>query len=103
MPETTKETAALQLDWLQQGYTTFAHHGPEALKVERLARAVGKSKSSFYHHFADPEGFQESLLRHHLEKARLIAKKEAACQSTGSCGSTAAIRCLSDALRAPPN
>lgn len=81
MPETTKETATLQLDWLQQGYTTFAHHGPEALKVERLARAVGKSKSSFYHHFADPEGFQESLLRHHLEKARLIAKKEAACQS----------------------
>ncbi len=81
MPETTKETATLQLDWLQQGYTTFAHHGPEALKVERLARAVGKSKSSFYHYFADPEGFQESLLHHHLEQARLIAKKEAACQS----------------------
>ncbi|MCI4647909.1 TetR/AcrR family transcriptional regulator [Phaeodactylibacter sp.] len=81
MPKTTTEAAALQLAWLQHGYAIFAHHGPEALKVEGLARAVGKSKSSFYHHFADPEGFQESLLHHHLEQARLIAKKEAACQS----------------------
>lgn len=80
MPKTTKEGSALQSEWLQQGYATFALDGPEALKVERLARAVGKSKSSFYHHFADLEGFQELLLERHLDQARLLAKKEANCQ-----------------------
>ena len=81
MQKTGKRDAALQSDWLQQGYSTFALDGPEALKVERLARAVGKSKSSFYHHFADLEGFQEYLLQFHLDQAWLLAKKEAACQS----------------------
>jgi AcrR family transcriptional regulator len=39
--------------WINHGYRTFAYEGPTGLKVERLARQVGKSKSSFYHLFAD--------------------------------------------------
>ena len=81
MSKTSKVDSTLQKEWLHYGYTTFALYGPEALKVERLARDVGKSKSSFYHHFADLEVFTERLLSRHLDQARLIAQKEAACQS----------------------
>ena len=67
--------------WLLAAYRLFAHEGPKGLKIEVLAREVGKSKSPFYHHFADLEVFTELLLRYHLDRARLIAKQEAACQN----------------------
>jgi AcrR family transcriptional regulator len=70
-----------KLPWLQIAYQRFAHEGPTGLKVEVLAKAVGKSKSSFYHLFADVEVFTEALLAYHLERARLIAERERACQN----------------------
>lgn len=65
--------------WIDTGYVTFAFEGPHGLKVERLASAVGKSKSSFYHHFADLEVYTSELLGHHLVQAAIMAEKEAAC------------------------
>jgi AcrR family transcriptional regulator len=62
--------------WIQAGYETFALSGPGGLKVEPLAKKVGISKSSFYHHFADLELFLEVLLKHHLQQAHIIAHKE---------------------------
>jgi AcrR family transcriptional regulator len=67
--------------WLRAGYDLFAHDGPAGLKVEVLARRVGKSKSSFYHHFADTEVFTEQLLAYHLQQARLVADRERRCRS----------------------
>ena len=67
--------------WLLAAYRLFAQDGPKGLKIEVLAREVGKSKSSFYHHFADMEVFTERLLGYHLERARLIAQQEAACRN----------------------
>ena len=64
--------------WIVAGYRIFAYEGPLGLKVERLARTVGKNKSSFYHHFADLEVFTEELLGYHLAQARLVAEKEGA-------------------------
>ncbi len=49
------------------------------MKVEVIARRVGKSKSSFYHHFADLEVFTELLLAYHLERAKVIAEMERRC------------------------
>jgi AcrR family transcriptional regulator len=49
--------------------------------VEVIARQVNKSKSSFYHHFADLEVFTEILLNHHLEKAKAIAEREKFCKN----------------------
>jgi AcrR family transcriptional regulator len=65
--------------WIQAGYSTFALAGPQGLKVEVLARAVGKSKSSFYHHFADLDIFTDYLLRHHLRQAKVIGLREGQC------------------------
>ncbi|MEL6675328.1 MAG: TetR/AcrR family transcriptional regulator [Bacteroidota bacterium] len=69
-----------QQAWIDAGYQLFAKQGPPGLKVEVLAREVGKSKSSFYHHFADLEVFTEFLLQYHLEQTALIYEKERACR-----------------------
>jgi AcrR family transcriptional regulator len=67
--------------WIVKGYEIFALHGQSRLKVEPLAKEVGKSKSSFYHHFADLEVFMEYLLNYHIEQAYIIAEKERNAQS----------------------
>lgn len=67
------EISDKQLPWIKEGYFTFAKEGPIGLKVERLARAVAKNKSSFYHYFADLEIFKEYLLNYHLKRAREVA------------------------------
>jgi len=65
--------------WIEAGYELFAAAGPHGLKVEVLARRVGKSKSSFYHHFADLECFAELLLDRHHHRALVIADRERQC------------------------
>lgn len=62
--------------WIKKGYEIFATLGQSGLKIEPLAKKVGKSKSSFYHHFADLELFIDNLLKHHIEQSKIIAKKE---------------------------
>ena len=62
--------------WVKAGYETFALLGEKGLLIESLAKKVGISKSSFYHHFADSELFIEILLKHHLHQSRLMADKE---------------------------
>lgn len=62
--------------WVVKGYETFALFGENALKIEQLAKQVGISKSSFYHHFADLDIFIGRLLQHHLKNSTIIAEKE---------------------------
>lgn len=62
--------------WIIKGYETFALLGHKGLIIEQLARGVGISKSSFYHHFADLDIFIEKILLHHLKKSSIIAEKE---------------------------
>ena len=45
--------------WIKKGYEIFAISGQNGLKIEPLAKTVGKSKSSFYHHFTDLELFTD--------------------------------------------
>jgi AcrR family transcriptional regulator len=62
--------------WLIEGYKTFALSGFKGLKIEPLAKQVGKNKSSFYHHFADLDFFVEKLLKYHISRCHIVAKKE---------------------------
>ncbi len=66
--------------WLRAGYEIFSQEGPAGLKVERMARVVGKSKSSFYHHFADLEIYTSFLLEYHMKQVDILFEKEKACQ-----------------------
>lgn len=62
--------------WLIEGYKSFALSGFKGLKIEPLAKQVGKNKSSFYHHFADLDLFIEKLLKYHICRCHIIAKRE---------------------------
>ncbi|SDL80422.1 transcriptional regulator, TetR family [Chryseobacterium taihuense] len=59
----------------------LALQGENALKIEMLAKKIGISKSSFYHHFADMQLFVEALLNYHLEQSKVIAEKERLAQT----------------------
>lgn len=59
----------MRKEWLEQGYKDFAEGGPENLSVNHMAKEIGASRSSFYHHFGDMEIFIDSLLEMHLEIA----------------------------------
>ncbi len=67
--------------WIQVGYELFALKGLREIKIESLARKVGISKSSFYHHFADLEIFTEYLLKHHIAQSCIMAEKEQKAQN----------------------
>lgn len=62
--------------WIKTGYRLFALNGVDSIKVEALARIVGVSKSSFYHHFAGLDIFIDALLDEHLQQAAVMAEKE---------------------------
>jgi AcrR family transcriptional regulator len=66
--------------WILIGYELFSTDGPTSLKVETIAKKVGKSKSSFYHHFTDVEIFTELLLKHHLTQVKIMAERERLCK-----------------------
>jgi AcrR family transcriptional regulator len=65
--------------WIVTGYRAFAQDGPNGLRIETIARVIGKSKSSFYHHFADLGIFTDLLLDHHLQRATEIAHRMRQC------------------------
>jgi AcrR family transcriptional regulator len=66
--------------WIDTGYGIFANEGPAGLRIEYIARVIGKSKSSFYHHFADVEIFTDLLLEQHLQRAADIAQSMRQCE-----------------------
>ncbi|MEZ4887823.1 MAG: TetR/AcrR family transcriptional regulator [Chitinophagales bacterium] len=74
-------TNKIKEPWIEAGYGIFSKEGPKGLKVEVIARKVQKSKSSFYHHFADLEVFTELLLAHHLQRTKIMAEREALCKN----------------------
>ena len=66
--------------WIDVGYSVFSKEGPNGLKVEVLAKRVGKSKSSFYHHFSDLEVFTQFLLKHHIKVSDKTAERAEKCE-----------------------
>ena len=66
--------------WIEKGYKMYSESGFHGLKIEKLAKNVGKSKSSFYHHFADLEYFEELLFIHHYKQCSILGEKEKNCK-----------------------
>jgi AcrR family transcriptional regulator len=48
--------------WIEQGLRALAAGGPDAVRIELLAQALGVSKGGFYGHFADRPALLEALL-----------------------------------------
>jgi AcrR family transcriptional regulator len=56
MARTTRE------DWIDAGLTLLREAGEHALTLERLCAAIGRTKGSFYHHFASMPELSRALL-----------------------------------------
>ena len=57
-----KDRMALKEKWLEEGYEEFAQDGPENLSINQIAKKIGASRSSFYHHFAEIDLFIDERL-----------------------------------------
>lgn len=67
-------------DWVLAGFRALVQKGPQALKAEPLARALGTTKGSFYWHFKDVPSFHSAMLlyweRHALEGIIALVEAE---------------------------
>lgn len=48
--------------WIEQGLRALAEGGPDAVRIEALAKALGVTKGGFYGHFADRGALLEAML-----------------------------------------
>jgi AcrR family transcriptional regulator len=48
--------------WIDAGLKALAGGGPDAVRVETLAKSLGVSKGGFYHHFKDRQALLEEML-----------------------------------------
>ena len=48
--------------WIEEGLRALAAGGPDAVRVEALAQALGVTKGGFYGHFADRSALLEEML-----------------------------------------
>ena len=48
--------------WIEEGLRALAAGGPEAVRIEPLARKLGISKGGFYWHFRDRQSLLEEML-----------------------------------------
>ncbi len=53
--------------WLEAALEVLARQGEAKLRVETLARELGVTKGSFYHHFKNREAFLQALLDYWAE------------------------------------
>jgi AcrR family transcriptional regulator len=50
--------------WIEAGLQALAAGGPDAVRIDPLAKALGATRGSFYWHFADREALLTALLEH---------------------------------------
>jgi AcrR family transcriptional regulator len=48
--------------WVEEGLRALAAGGPDAVRIEVLAQALGVTKGGFYGHFADRQALLEEML-----------------------------------------
>src|SRR3712207_657736 len=48
--------------WVEEGLRALAAGGPDAVRIEPLARALGVSKGGFYWHFDDRRALLDEML-----------------------------------------
>lgn len=83
MPRKTRHGPAA---WIAAGLRLLAETGEQSVGIEPIARRLGATKGSFYHHFADRPALLVAMLEHWETRATagLIGRIEAAGGSTES-------------------
>ena len=55
-------TRTPRIRWIEEGLRALAAGGPDAVRVEALAQALGVTKGGFYGHFADRNALLDEML-----------------------------------------
>src|SRR5688572_31323436 len=55
-------TRTPRTSWIDAGLRALAAGGPDAVRIEPLAQALGVTKGGFYWHFADRKALLEEML-----------------------------------------
>src|SRR5437764_2952853 len=55
-------TRTPRTSWIEEGLRALGVGGPDAVRVERLAQALGVTKGGFYWHFDDRPALLEEML-----------------------------------------
>ena len=55
-------TRTPRTSWIEEGLKALARGGPDAVRIEPLAQALGVSKGGFYWHFDDRRALLEEML-----------------------------------------
>ncbi len=50
--------------WVEEGLRALSDGGPDAVRVEPLAKALGVTKGGFYWHFRDRQALLEAMIDH---------------------------------------
>lgn len=56
-------------NWIEAAFQALTTGGPQAIKVEAIARNLKVSKGSFYWHFTNADALKNQMLEHWYEKA----------------------------------
>lgn len=59
MPAPTRTTRS---EWIEAGLSALAEGGPDAVRVDTLAQAIGVTRGGFYHQFDDRQALLDALL-----------------------------------------
>lgn len=51
-------------DWIDAGIKSLKKKGPTAISAEQLAKQLGVTRGSFYHHFENIKAFNDTILDH---------------------------------------
>jgi AcrR family transcriptional regulator len=62
--------------WFQAALAALMEEGIAGVRVERLARALGVTRGSFYHHFSDRDDLLRDLLEHWIAVSTLAIREE---------------------------
>src|SRR3989442_14692897 len=55
-------TRTPRTSWIQEGLRALGVGGPDAVRIEKLAQALGVTKGGFYWHFGDRPALLEEML-----------------------------------------
>ena len=61
--------------WLEKGYEFFAWFGPGSLTINKVAKEINQTRTSFYYYFNDLTDFINELIRIHLKLFEIYLEK----------------------------
>lgn len=87
---------ATALDWIRAGQALLRRGGIGAVKVRDLAQVLGVTTGSFYHHFANLDGFLDQLAGQYAADVERLDGSLAALAPAGRIRALLAIRARAD-------